>query len=258
MIYQGAQICGWIIGLSLQLLLIAALQRHYLRRYPLFLLYILADFLTSVIDMSLMLAVYANVAGMKGRRVWWYWVNEGILQVLLFALIVSLIYYATAKIGSRRLMRTALVAGAILFAGASFLIHYRPHLVVSAWMTPWSRDLNFSSAILDLALWAMLISSREKDRRLLIISGGLGIQFTGEAIGEAIRGLTTNLTVVHTGSVIIMIVNLGVLYIWRQAFRTQPSANVASPSAIDGVLPANAHPAGSPISNKKAGPAGPA
>ena len=52
-------------------------------------------------------------------------------------------------------------------------------------MTPWTRDLNFCSAILDLALWALLIAAREKDHRLLLLSGGLGIQFTGEAIGES-------------------------------------------------------------------------
>ncbi len=33
-------------------------------------------------------------------------------------------------------------------------------------MTPWARDLNFGSAILDMALWAMSIARRQKDSRV--------------------------------------------------------------------------------------------
>ena len=41
-------------------------------------------------------------------------------------------------------------------------------------MTPWTRDLNFGAAILDLGLWALLIGSRQKDRKLLLVTGALG------------------------------------------------------------------------------------
>ena len=213
------QIGGWLIGVPLEILIIAAVLRQDYSRYPFFFLYILADFLTTAIDISVTIAYYSRVPGARGARVLWYWINEGILQTLVFALVVSLIYHATAQIRSRRLVRTALVIGATIFAAASFFIHYGRHLQLSTWMTPWSRDLNFTSAILDLALWAMLIASREKDRRLLILSGALGIQFTGEAIGEAIRGLTHNVNVVYAGNLVIMTANLVVLYIWWQAFR---------------------------------------
>jgi len=37
-------------------------------------------------------------------------------------------------------------------------------------MTPWTCDLNFCSAILDLRCWMMLIAAREKDHRLLLLS----------------------------------------------------------------------------------------
>ncbi len=38
-------------------------------------------------------------------------------------------------------------------------------------MTPWTRDLNFGAAILDMGLWALLIGSQRKDRKLLLVTG---------------------------------------------------------------------------------------
>jgi hypothetical protein len=146
--------------------------------------------------------------------------DEGVLQALIFAVVVSLVYHATAKLGSRRIVRASLIGGPILIAGASFLFHFEHGVVAGTWMTPWTRDLSVGSTILDLALWAMLIASREKDRRLLMLSGALGIHFTGEAIGESLRYLSRS--TVFPGNVIIMLTHLLFLYIWWQALRTAP------------------------------------
>ena len=151
-----------------------------------------------------------------------YWVNEWILQALIFATVLSLIDLAISTSPWGRLMRAGLAAGALLFAGTSFLIHYRPLPVkLGIWMTPWTRDLSVCATILDLALWMILIASRRSDRRLLLISGALGMQFTGEAAGEAI----VNLSMPHmealalTGSVVAVAANLVCLYVWWQTFR---------------------------------------
>jgi hypothetical protein len=114
----------------------------------------------------------------------------------------------------------------LLFAGISFAVHYRPSLKHSGyWMTGWTRDLSFGSAILDLGLWTLLISSRRGDRRLLLISGALGMQFAGEAIGAALQDLSIAQTVNSlnlAGSIITMLASLACLYVWWQTFR--PSA----------------------------------
>jgi hypothetical protein len=87
-------------------------------------------------------------------------------------------------------------------------------------MTPWSADINFVSAILDLALWAILIASKHKDHRVLMLTAALGIQFAGEAIGQSLRRISPS--VVFTGNVVILLVNLACLYIWWQALRAAP------------------------------------
>jgi hypothetical protein len=120
-----------------------------------------------------------------------------------------------------------ILLGTVAFAGITFLIEFNPDPTIGNWMTPWTRDLNFGAAILDLGLWAMLIGAREKDYRLLMISGALGIQFTGGAMGFALRGMST------TGRLIMgdvmYLTNLACLYIWWQAFRAPEKAKPNSP-----------------------------
>ena len=90
------------------------------------------------------------------------------------------------------------------------------------WMVPWTQDMNVGSAILDLGLWTMLISSRHGDRRLLLISGALGMQFAGEAIGYAISNLSIAKTINSlnlAGSIVTMLADLACLYVWWQTFR---------------------------------------
>jgi protein-S-isoprenylcysteine O-methyltransferase Ste14 len=93
-------------------------------------------------------------------------------------------------------------------------------------MTPWFRNLNFSAAILDMGLWALLIGARRKDYRLLMISGALGIQFTAGAIGQAFRQVThSSHSSVQVTGYLIAFANLACLYIFWQAFRA-PAAPV--------------------------------
>jgi len=99
----------------------------------------------------------------------------------------------------------------------SLVVHHQPGVKMGKWMTPWTRDLNFCAAILDLGLWALLIRSREKDYRLLMVSGALGIQFAARAMGEALREISG--TAVPVAGVMIMLANLTCTYIWWQAFR---------------------------------------
>jgi hypothetical protein len=216
------QVIGWAVGVPLEVLIIAALLRGHYRRYPFVFLYSLGNFFTTIIDISTYAAYFAGVPGFKQIRVWWYWRNEGVMQVLTYAVVISLIYHATKNLASRRLVRVGLVSGAVLFASISFLRHYGPQLPLSTWMTSWTRDLSFCSTILDLALWAMLIGSREKDKRLLLLSGSLGIQFTSDAIGEAIRSISSSPGVM-AGNVLMLIANLVVPYIWWRTFRQPPT-----------------------------------
>jgi len=222
----AVHILPYLIWLPLELLAIAGMLRSGYRLYLFVFVYVIADFLTTAVEMPVDLSYYAGNKSTHAENslVSFYWIDEAIMQVLVYAAVISLIYYATAKLRSRRILRISLIGFAVLFAGVSFLIHFDPtsNAKVGEWMTPWNSNLKFCSAILDLALWALLIASREKDQRLLMLSGALGIQFTGEAIGHALRNLAQphhTHWILYTGDAAVVLFNLAFPYIVWQAFR---------------------------------------
>ena len=117
-------------------------------------------------------------------------------------------------------MLLGLIGATLLVASVSFASHWSPGLKVGKWMTPLTRDLNFCAAVLDLGLWALLIRSGEKDYRLLMLSGALGIQFAVAAMGQALRQISPDSPLMASATgLMIMIANLTRTYIWWQAFR---------------------------------------
>src|ERR1039457_3723316 len=102
-------------------------------------------------------------------------------------------------------------------------------------MTRWTRDLNFCAVILDLGLWTLLIGSRQKNSKLLLITGALGIQFTGGAIGQSLRDMSP--AIVTAASDFTVITSLARVYIWWRAFRGKPqslSPVTGSPTSVNG------------------------
>jgi hypothetical protein len=213
------QIGAYLVGLSLELAIMVVLLRGQWRRYPFAFLYLIGEFLTTVLEIEPSLGYATASDAEKHAFAKLYWVNERILHVLLFLLVISLVYRATAHLRPRRTLLLMVVAGTLLFAGITLLIHFDANVRPGKWMTPWTRDMNFFAAILDIGLWGALIGARKKDYRLLLISGGLGIQVTGEAIGQALREMSNSPLVATLTGGFIIIANIGCLYIWWQAFR---------------------------------------
>lgn len=218
------QVVWWAVGLPLEILVILALLRGPWRRYPIVFFYLLVIFITTLVDIGINTQSFFThdpaVVRLAARV---YWINEWVLQVLIFATVLSLIDLATFLSRSRRIMRAGLAAGALIFAGVTFWIHFRPAPVkTGVWMTPWTRDLSVCATVLDLTLWMILIASRKSDRSLMLISGALGMQFTAEAIGEAIVNLSAashSDVLALIGAIVTSTGNLLCLYVWWQTFR---------------------------------------
>jgi uncharacterized membrane protein len=214
---EVVQYSSWLIGLPLELLVIAALVRGPYRRFPLLLLYNIALFLTTSIEMAVSQAYYAD----------YYWVDEGIREGLLFAVVLSFAYLATEKVRSRNMVRIGLIAGGVVFAVGSFLIHH--HLTHGTsrwlWMTPWVRDIDFAAAVIDLAVWTLLIASQQKNTQVLLLAAGVGIQFAGAAIGESLRFLFHHFTL--PGDSVEVITALVGMWVWWQALRAAPVPKAA-------------------------------
>ena len=218
-------VCAYLVGIPLEVLILAAFLRGPYRRYPALFVYMSAVFVVSLVEtpLSIMGPLYLNSAW---HSLWlkFYYIDEPVLMGLVFVAVFSLIYQATEEVRSRRLVRASVVCGATLVAAITFWIHYNPTVATGVWMAPWTSDLYFCAAILDLGLWIMLIGSRAKDPRLLMFSGALGILFAGSAIAESIYNLATprhSTALTFAGGLVTILSNLTFLYVWWQALRTR-------------------------------------
>jgi hypothetical protein len=208
----------WALGLGLQVLVLNALLRGPWKRHPLIMVYCVALFLTTTIE----------VAAQSGSRVlarsWrvYYWIDGAVLQTLVFCVVISLIYQATRRAGYGAAMRRLPVVAAALIWACLFLWHHGGLHDLSAWMTLLSRDISFAAVILDLLLWSTLISFKKKDVELLMLSGGLGLEFAGAAMGQSVRQLALagqHANVALTGSMLVVVSSLMCLYVWWRTFQ---------------------------------------
>jgi hypothetical protein len=216
-----------LVWFWLEAVLITRLLRGDWRRFPLVFTYVVADFLVAVAEIPTIWAItFHSTAAARswGARV--YERGEVFVEFFTFVLVISLISRACAGLQSRRLMQAVCVAGAILFVGISFQVHYDPRISPGLWMALWTRDLNVGTSILDLALWALLMEQRKKDNRLLLLSGALGIQFAGAAIGHSLRSMATryNAWPSMLGGKVVVLAGLFRVYLWVRAFRAPQAA----------------------------------
>jgi hypothetical protein len=229
------QAAGYVVGLSLELLIVAALLQGGYKQYPFVFAYIVADLITTVIEIQPSLVYASRTRSAIHDFLQVYWIDERVMQTLMFMVVISLVYMAVRDRKPQSTAMSAMIGGTLLFAGISFLIHYRPERYIGQWMTPWTRDLNFGGAILDFALWLTLIAQPRRNHRLLMLSGALGIQFTGQAIGHSIRTVTHMQSLRLLANVLLMVLNLVFLYLWWQALR--PVARTAARDAGDNESP---------------------
>src|ERR1043166_7512834 len=131
--YFAIQIGFYAVGIPLELMAISAILRGGLKHYPLVFAYAIALFLTTIIEMPSSLAYTSGDLSVVRTLTFYYYWDERILQLAIFSVVISLIYGATSKLPFRRILRLALVAGATLFVGISFWIHYNPAAKIGIW-----------------------------------------------------------------------------------------------------------------------------
>jgi hypothetical protein len=216
------QVAAYLFGVPLDLMVVAALLRGEYRRYPFVFLYAVVDLLTTILEIQPSMAYSSGTREAKHRWAQMFWIDEQIMQVLVFLLVISLVYRATEDLRPRRTLLAGTICGTVLVAAISLWAHYDPTHPMGIYMTRWTRDLNFCAAILDLGLWVLLIGSKKKDYTLLLVTGALGIQFAGGAIGQSLRDMSP--AIVTAASDLTVITGLSRYYIWWRAFRGKPQA----------------------------------
>ena len=206
----------WGVGVILQLLVIRALlKRQQYKRFPLLFLFLIVVFLTGIVDVS----AYSEIGVWTAASRRYFWLNDAIRQSLMYALAISLVLRALRDSPLAGL-RSWLLAGTIVFCLLSIILTSGPNL--DTWMTTILRNLSFFCAVvLNLILWVALVRTKRPDRQLLMVSGGIGLQMAGEAIGQSLRVIAISgesRPLITVGNIVLVLSHLLCLYIWLQAF----------------------------------------
>ena len=218
---HALQYGAWAIGLWLNALVITALMRGSFRQYPFVFVYALTLFASTVVEIGVQAAPREVQAD-------YYWIDEVILDVLVFCVVIAFIDQAARHSRQKPIERQWLILAVAVILVLSFLWHHSSHRNLQ--MTLISRDLNICAAILDVILWSLLVTARRPDRRLMLLSGGLGLQLTGAIIGQQLRQLSHSLFM--TGTMVELSTGFLGLYIWWRALRTAPARESPRPQNV--------------------------
>jgi hypothetical protein len=215
----------WIVGLGLQYLVLAALLSGDWKRYWTIVLYLCCVVGTTIADISFALDASTNTR----NYYYFFYFAELIRQTALYLVVVSLVLQVLPDSRIRKSLVQLLVFVALVFWAGSLLVHR--HEKIGVWMVPVIRNLSFCSALANMALWFTMVASEKRDQKLLMITGALGIQMTGDAIGQSLMHLSKATT--SFGQIIGVATHFVCLWVWWQAFQGEPTPNrTRTPASI--------------------------
>ena len=208
-------------GVALQVLVLSVMLRGPWREYPFVFLYVIASALSTAIQTSC--KYYFGPHSKEFVRA--YWTTDFISTFLILLLIIHLIRRAMEGRPKRGTVYAGLRLGLVILAvGMLFYMqHSLRHFSLGWWMTRLGRDYYFMAMLLNAVLWFTLLKVNHPDRRLYLVTSGMGLALSGAAIAHALR--TVGQLVVVAG-LLLVITYFGKLYIWYVALR--PIKAVAS------------------------------
>jgi hypothetical protein len=212
-------------SLVLQVLLLSFLLfQSYYRKYALLFGYRLVYLATSILEV-----VLVHHFGTKTNPTYTlvYWTDEVTLDLLQFLLVIVLTYHAMEGNPSRPVFGRFFGLVVLVIVLVPFLIFHRP-LFSNHWFYQTSQLLNFGAGVMNLALWTALLGSRRRDPQLLLVSAGLGLSVTANAISFGIRLLGARGGPNPFADALSTAADLFSLVIWCWAFQPKKKSAVSA------------------------------
>lgn len=215
------------VGVALQILVLSVMLRGPWREYPLVFGYLLATVFSTVVQ-----AASRYYFGPRSREfVRTYWTTDFICTFLMLLLIIHLIRTAMEGHPQRQSVYWGLMLGlaTLTFATVYYMHHTVRPFSAGWWMTRLGRDYYFMAMLLNVVLWFRLLKADHPDRRLYLVTSGMGLTLSGAAIAHALRTVGQ---LVAAAGLLLVITYLGKLYIWYVAFRRapEPASSAAFPA----------------------------
>ena len=215
----GLQYAGYALEFGL---LVVLLMRGYASRLTALVVFVATLFGVDAVVRPWTLHHY----GEKSHQYFvWYWFTEMLLVLSIFLLICALFrracsHHPEAWAFLRPILGLVLVLVLVVSCSA-FGQHY--HQLFSKYIYEFGENLYFSCAVLNTALYLMLLRFQDADEQLPLLVCGLGIQCAGPAANSALAYLMGN-----QGPARVLLAYLspacalGMLVIWIYAVVREP------------------------------------
>jgi hypothetical protein len=205
----------YIVSIVLQSLLLVLLLSNGFRKYPLLFLYTIAQLLTDFAESAAsrqfgrQTVQFANL----------YWGDEILLDLILFVMLIVFTYQSLEDNPWRATAGRFLAGVLALAIAAPFALYYNHKLFTTAWFNGTSQWLNFSAAIMNLALWSALLTNKKRDPQLLTVSIGLGVTVAGAAMYFGLRKFLIRGEWRDFANMVGVLMHLAGVCVWCWAFR---------------------------------------
>lgn len=222
LIFEAVTKYGPLLALLFQAAVLFRFIDSRNRDYPLAILFSFVLFLLTTAgyffdSIGRVLPVAAALA-VKQNFIEAYYGGDLFMHILLLALMLQLIRKTLKGLELESRVIYLLAALSVLVAvcafvwfGAEFngLTLLKTRQVVSFWMV-----------LLNLYWWTLLIRKRQLDRRVLLLSAGVGLMMTGQVIGDGLAAFAgTDRFISLLAALIMYATHFACLYAWFNAFR---------------------------------------
>ncbi|WP_155121605.1 hypothetical protein [Bryobacter aggregatus] len=209
-LYDVVIVYGPLIALLLQAAVLSRFLEARNRDFPLAILFSL--FLFPLTVFTYILNLRPNLIPMTVGFTRGYELADLCMHILLLALMLQLIRQTLLSLGEPASVTIGMGAVSGLIAGLAYLYFgddfTRIRQVVSFWMV-----------LLNLYWWTLLLRKRKVQRRLMLLSTGIGLMMTGQVIGDGMIILAEKRVLMYTGAYFaIYLSNYACSYCWYNAF----------------------------------------
>lgn len=186
------------------------------RRFPVLFAYLCLTFSLSAPMSIAFLVSGATWTGVSRSAYWILSLSMQLCGVLLLLVLTRKAGELRPNIG-RTVTLLAVGFLAALIGSGAWHFDVLSRGLPNRWMTFISRDVAFVSAGMNLILWSFLLSNRKRDQTILLISAGLGLQCTIDAMGHALRFFPNE--VKDVGNLVISAGSILTSYVWYRIFQ---------------------------------------
>jgi hypothetical protein len=219
-VFTALQVCHVVLGF----VLLVFLLRGQLPKYLVLFLYSAIQQIITLIDIVL---VREGRNSTRYKNI--YWTEEIVWDLSMFLLVSVLIHRALEGRPEREFARKILILVWVTALVLPFVLFANHPMFRTPWFQGASQVLNFGAAILNLVLWGALIATRNRDRLLMLVSAGLGINVAGAAISWGLRKFAPQGSFFENAAdVFAQLTYLAGLAIWCYAF--MPKRKPAPPA----------------------------